>query len=243
MIRSRRRVWRRMVLALAALAIIFGLLVRLLFVVRNVEIVGDTGSYSADSIVRIANVGFGESIFRVDEEQIAARINSTGSLSAQKVRLRYPDTVEIEVKQRRRVAMALHMGKIHVLDAQGYVVESLSQVPNEDLIYVSGMRVQGHDRGEQIRADEEQLQAYQASIGAILRQSAGMYISELKMDDAQEICIITRTGVSVELGNSENMDNKIAWMKSAVADLERRGETGGTLDVRSGARADYRQSS
>ena len=38
----------------------------------------------------------------------------------------------------------------------------------------------------------------------------------------------------------QNMQDKIAWMKGAVADLERRGEAGGTLDVRSGTKADYR---
>ena len=59
------------------------------------------------------------------------------------------------------------------------------------------------------------------------------------MSDVENLRIITRTGIRVELGDAENMGNKIAWMKGAVADLERRGESGGTLDVRSGSKADY----
>ena len=54
--------------------------------------------------------------------------------------------------------------------------------------------------------------------------------------------IITRRGIEVRLGNSENMPDKIAWMKSAVADLENRGQNGGVLDVSSGTKADYRAS-
>jgi hypothetical protein len=53
--------------------------------------------------------------------------------------------------------------------------------------------------------------------------------------------LITRTGITVDLGNRDKMVDKIAWMKSAVADLEQRGEAGGVLDVRSGSKADYRK--
>ena len=59
------------------------------------------------------------------------------------------------------------------------------------------------------------------------------------MSDVDNLRLITRTGIQVDLGDAENMDNKIAWMKGAVSDLERRGEGGGTLDVRSGSKADY----
>ena len=43
----------------------------------------------------------------------------------------------------------------------------------------------------------------------------------------------------VDLGNSENMNNKIIWMAGTLKDLEARGETSGTLDVSSGNKADY----
>ena len=55
-----------------------------------------------------------------------------------------------------------------------------------------------------------------------------------------EITAIARSGVIVKLGDTDNMDEKIRWLRSAVSDLETRGETRGTLDVSSGTRADYR---
>ena len=222
------------------LIIVCALLARFVFVVRNVELEGDSGPYSREDVVRLASVGLGESIFQVDADRIESRVNATGKLKVNDVRLRYPDTVRISVEQRSRDAMVLHMGKIRVLDREGYVVESLDQVPNEDIIYVSGMRVQGYALGEIIRADEKQLAAYQAVISSIRSQSASLYVSELDLSDPQNMRVISRNGITVELGDMQNMQDKIAWMKGAVADLERRGEAGGTLDVRSGTKADYR---
>ena len=45
--------------------------------------------------------------------------------------------------------------------------------------------------------------------------------------------------MTVLLGNTENMPDKIAWMAAALSDLEARGERGGKLDVYSGRKADY----
>ena len=55
-----------------------------------------------------------------------------------------------------------------------------------------------------------------------------------------QLSSVTRSGVVVKLGDMGNMDEKIRWLRSAVSDLETRGETRGTLDVSSGTRADYR---
>lgn len=240
---ARRRKKGRIVpllLALLVLALACAALMKFVFVVRHVEVSGDSGSISSESVIRTAKVNFGASIFRVDTDQIADRINATGTLQAVEVSLRYPDTVDIAVQARNRVAMALHLGKIRVLDETGCVISSLDNVPDEDLVYISGLRVQGCTTGAQIQADAAQLSAYCAVMQALVENGAAMYVSEMNLNDPQDIRIITRTGITVELGDSENARDKIAWMKGAVADLEGRGQGGGTLDVRSGTKADYR---
>lgn len=240
MSRSRRRLRLHVPIVLVLLALICVLLLRFVFVVRDVQIEGNFGEYARETVVRTANVGFGESIFHVDRASIEENINATGKLCLKDVCLRYPDTVLLTVDVRSRDAMLLYMGKIRVLDADGYLVESLAQVPDEDLVYVSGMQVQGVEIGKKIRCNENRLQAYGAIMNALCDLNAQMYVSELKLDDAENACMITRNGITVQLGNWENMNRKIAWMMSAVADLEHRGESGGTLDVSSGTKADYR---
>lgn len=236
---------RKYILALAILLVLVGacaILLRYVFVVRNVIVQGDVDA-SDEEITRIASIQFGSSIFSVDPQSIENNVNATGLWRLDQVRLRYPDTVELTVGKRDRSAMLLHMGKIQVLDEQGYLVESLSEVPATDLIYISGLNVMQCRTGEQLRTDSGQIEAYCALMQALNAQGAAMYASEINLSDPQDIRLITRNGITVLFGDAEEMMDKVAWMKSAVADLESRGEGGGTLDVRSATKADYSRNS
>lgn len=239
--RRRNRKWIIPVILLV-LALICGLLLRFVFVVRNVDITGHESVMRTEAVMRAARIGFGTSILNVDRYEIEEAINDTGSLKFEELEIQYPDTVRIQVSPRIREAMMLHMGKIRILDAEACVMESLNELPNTDLIYVSGIKALNCEKGKQIQADEEQLQAYCSVIEALNAHGADIYVSELKLDKPQDMYIITRTGITVSLGNGQKISGKIAWMKSAVADLEQRGESGGILDVSSGNKADYRLS-
>lgn len=237
--KGRRKIW--MMLPVLVVLVLLGVfLFSYVFVVRNVNVQGNTATLSSESVIRSAQIGFGKSIFSVNKEEIRRSVNACGVLELENIDIRYPDTVNIVVKPRNRVAMTVHMGRIRVLDEEAYVVENLSEVPAMDLIYVSGLQIQGCDLGETLRAQEDQIEAYRAAIQAIRSHGAGVYVSELILGNPENMSIITRTGITVQLGDARNLPDKIAWMKSAVADLESRGETGGTLDVRSGTKADYR---
>lgn len=237
---SRRRKNWIIPVVLLALVVICVLLMRFVFVVRSVEIAGNAGGMSDEGVMRAARIGFGSSILKVNANEIEDYINATGTLKFEGMEIRYPDTVCIQVSARSREAMMLQMGKIRILDADACVVESLDEVPDMDLIYVSGIRTLQSEQGKQIRADDGQVEAYCAVIGALNHHGADIYVSELQLGSIQDIRIITRTGITVQLGSADKMQDKIAWMKSAVADLEQRGEGGGTLDVSSGTKADYR---
>lgn len=215
------------------------LLLRFVFVLRSVDVVGAENVMSDEAVVRAAKIDFGSSIFRIDAQKIERSINATGLLKFERVDVRYPNTAVLYVKERTREAMLLSAGKIRVLDDEGYVMESLDQVPDMDLVYVSGFRVMNCNIGEKLQAESGQTEAYCAVIAALNSHAADPYVSELDVSDPKDLRIITRTGITVLLGDMQDMENKVAWMKSAVADLEKRGEGGGTLDVTSGNKADY----
>lgn len=228
------------IIALLVLVLLCAILLHFVFIVRNVDVTGNPGALSSEAVIRAAKVQFGASVFRVDTDAIAANIGATGTLRAEDVSIDYPDTVNIAVTPRNRVAMAIHLGQIRILDEQGVLIESLSDVPADDLIYISGLRVQGCTTGAQIQAEGAQVSAYCDVMQALLANSAQGYVSEINLDNPADIRLITRNGVTVEMGDSANSQDKIAWMKGAVMDLENRGQGGGTLDVRSGTKADYR---
>lgn len=228
------------VLILLALVLIAVVLLKFVLVVRSVELEG-SHSASYEEIIRTARVEFGASIFRVDEDEIRSHLESGGKYSLAGMDKRYPSTVVLKIHERERAAMMLQAGKILVLDAEGHVIEALPQAPDMDLVYVSGAEPSSYRIGGVIPMSQPRIEGYVAVMQALAANGAQYYVSELKLDDAEHMKIITRTGIAVELGGKENMTQKIAWMKSAVADLEARREFGGTLDVSSGTKADYRR--
>ena len=227
------------IMLLVLLALVAAVLFRYVFVVRYVEISGSHPSAPDETVTRAARIGFGTSIFRLNEEEMRAGVNALGAIRLDGVDVRYPNTVLLSVSERKPVAMLLHMAEIRLLDEGCCLVDSVENVPDTDLIYVNGMAVSAYTKGSPLVAREGQVEAYCAVMQAIGANGANAYVSEIELNDPDEIRLITRTGITVELGDMQNMQNKIAWMKSAVTDLEQRSEGGGTLDVRSGNKADY----
>lgn len=238
---QRHRGWPLVLLILAVLLATAFILLRFVFVVRSVELSGDV-SMSAEEVIRRARIGFGESIFRVDEDEIRRSVNSTGEIRYESVEPSYPSTLVLHVRERRPAAMAFHSGQLLILDSDACAMKSVASAPDSDMVFASDFDILNFDIGETVSADDDQIADFCAVMQAIEYHGAAGYVSELKIADTSDLRIITRRGIEVTLGSRENMNDKIAWLKSAVADLENRGQYGGLLDVSSGTKADYRAS-
>lgn len=228
------------VAAVIALLTVTGVaLLREVFVVRNVLIAGETSATDVE-LIRGTQIEMSSSIFRVDEAQMRRSLESSGRFALEGVEVEYPNTVILQVRERTRDAMVLNGGKILVMDSDGYVIEVCDTMPENSGVYVTGLDGTSYRIGSRFSAPEDKLTAMKIITEAVREQNAAMYVSELNLDNLMSMWMITRTGIRVELGDSDSMDQKILWLRSVVADLERRGETSGTLDVSGGNKADYR---
>lgn len=85
-----------------------------------------------------------------------------------------------------------------------------------------------------------QVEAMSAALTAIRQAGAVSMISELNVENPDNMYLIARSGMVVVLGNSENLDNKLVLASAAISDLQARGVTQGQINVRSGKYADFR---
>lgn len=237
---SRRRKNARIaVFFLAAAGIMLAVLFQRVLVVRNVIIEGDTSASDAE-IIRASAIDMGGSILRIDEAELRVNLESTGRYALDQVHVRLPSTVALVVRDRDRDALVLCGGRFLTLDSEGYVIEASDTMPDDAGVYVSGMESASYRIGSRLSANADRLAAMQTVIEALKAQNATEYVSDLNVSDVLSLRITTRTGIRVELGDVSEMNAKVMWLRSAVADLEARGETRGTLDVSSGKRADYK---
>ena len=227
-----------LVAAIAVLGVaLWLLLANVVFVVRDVQVEG-AGEIPASDVLRLSEIRLGGSMGRVDPEQVRLAVESDGRLAFVDLEKRYPNQILLTVRPRSHDAVMLQGGKVLVLDSAGYVVRVADQLP-DNLPYISGLRASYYLLGRQLDTADGRCGAMGAVLEALKARGATQYASEISVEDIEDLRIITRTGVTVLLGNAENMPDKIAWMAGALADLEARGETTGQLDVSSGTKADY----
>jgi len=115
-----RKIVLPVIAAMAALAIILGVVWLKLFVVRRVVIEGDVQA-PQEEIVRACRVEFGGHISRVDEEVLRSNLESGGRYALDGMRVKYPNTVILTVRERTKDAVIINGGQYLVLDSDGYV--------------------------------------------------------------------------------------------------------------------------
>lgn len=237
--KKKRRSILPWVVSIAVLALALTvLLVNVVFVVRRVDVVG-AGSLSDAEVLRLSGIQLGVRINRVDEAHVRTGVESTGQLAFVSLEQRMPNRLVLTVRPRTRDALILLAGKILVLDSDAYVVEITDRVPGDSMPYVTGLKASYYALGRQLDTADGRCGCMKAVLEALKANGATRYVSELSVAVTADLRIITRTGMTVLLGNSDNMNAKIAWMAGALADLEARGQTAGQLDVSSGTKADY----
>ena len=214
------------------------LLANVVLVVRGVQVEG-AGDIPVNEVIHLSEIRLGGSMRRVDSEQVRLAVESDGRLAFVDLEKRYPNLILLKVRPRSHDAVVLQGGKVLVLDSEGFVAQVLDRMPEAQMPYISGLRASYYVLGRQLDTADGRVIAMAAVLDALKARGAMQYASEISVEDIGDLRIITRTGMTVLLGNSDNMSDKIAWMVGAVADLEARGERGGKLDVVSGTKADY----
>ncbi|MBR1821869.1 MAG: FtsQ-type POTRA domain-containing protein [Clostridia bacterium] len=237
--RKKRRAWLPWAASIALLAaVLWILLANVVFVVRDVQVVG-AGEVSEADVRHLSGIRLGTRIGAVDAERVRLDVESDGRVAFVSLQRRLPGRVVLTVRPRTMDAVILLAGKILVLDSDGYVVEITDRLPDANAVYVTGLKASYYTLGRQLDTADGRCGCMKAVLEALKAHGATAYVSELSVADTVDLRIITRTGMTVLLGGADNMDNKIAWMAGALADLEARGETMGRLDVSSGTKADY----
>lgn len=223
--------------ALAAL-VVYLVLVNSVFLVRNVRVEGNE-NIADEVVIRAAKLPLGQKLSSVNEEGVRLALEGSGRIELIGIERKYPSEVVLTVRERSRDAMVVHAGVILMLEKDGTVVELVSDVPDVDSVYVTGLNITYYRLGQKIGTSDGRLEAMTVVIEALNQNNAREYVSELNVENNNAIYLYSRTGMRVELGDVENMDRKIIWMAGALKDLESRGEINGQLDVSSGNKADY----
>lgn len=228
-------------LVIAAVAIAgFGYFVYAYFQVRNVVAEGNA-LYTGPYIAALANVPERTHMFQVDRDAIATRIEGAEPyLRVTAVERRYPDTVAIQVEERRPIALLPYGSQYLLVDGQATALEAINDPDGTSIPVVEGISVSSVEIGSPIQTEDEfKIAVMQEILQELNARGLFDIIVSVDLSNINNIQLTSSNGLRIRFGQAEKTPEKVKWIANRLPALEREGQADGILDVSAGSFATY----
>ena len=222
----------RFVIALVVISVGLILLQTVFFRLKTVYVIGN-GSISAEHIAALSGLVRGDNLFTVSEDEIRENLERDHWIVFSHCFKHYPGEIYLIVNERAIVATMQYLGIEYTLDIDGMVLDEYSDMnyPGE-VPAVYGFKVASAIVGEKLSVrNDAQLVAYASIVSELTIQQYAERIKSINVSDPDALTLLTKDGITVQLGSSEYMRAKIGAMRTDIAYLQQLGETSGVLDV------------
>lgn len=231
---------RRVGIILLAAVLIAGLgyFIYEYFQVRQVLPAGNARFTSA-YVRAIADVAEGTHMLQVSEEQIRQNVQSVEPyLQVVSVTRRLPDTVVIEVEERRPAAFLPYENLFLLIDINTDILELADSAASPECPVVEGISVTDPHVGSEIEtADAFKISIMQEILQDLDNRNLFPLIALVDLSNINNIRLESRDGLAIRLGQAERIGDKIKWIQNRLPALA--GQSDGLLDVSSGSFATY----
>ncbi len=227
--RRRRLRWRRTLIVLALLAAVAGAVVLYrspLLRVQEVQVVNAT-STSPERIAEMADLE-GASMFNTPLDEAEARILALPLVKGVQAQRRWPNKVRIEVIERTPWGYWNLAGSSYVIDSDGVILPNVKPPNGAPAI---------HDVGDPAnlspgnRVDADAVRLAQALLNLVPDQLA-LGITMFEYAPEKGLSVVTAANYRVVMGDSQNVEYKLAVWKTVEEEIGRGAMAGHVLDLR-----------
>ena len=199
--------------------LVFVLIGYFTFLLNNVEIVGEIGSYSKPDLIRLSGLEIGKHMLVVDLSEAKENLEKDSYLIAA-VEYVFPNQVQIVLRVRREAA-AVRWGPnyeyLALIDNEGMVLRS-NAPSSGNLPVISGLRVSGAEEKRRIGGEEgDQVWAALSLVAKLDEYGLLSGISLVDVTESMKISLTTHEGYRVEVGDAQNLDLKCTRFKHQYA--------------------------
>jgi cell division protein FtsQ len=228
--------WRRLIIGVAAVSVVAAamtLYLSPLLRVQDLEVSGAT-AVSTDEVLSLARIE-GQSMLNTNLAAAERRVESIPMVQDAHLERRWPQTVRIEITERKPWAL-WKIGDAHyVIDAEGVVLPGSAPIENAPVIN----DITGQARlvpGDHVDYDATRLA--QALLQRVPEKLA-LNLPSLEYTPQQGLTVTTDAGYRVVVGDSQNIEYKLAVWQAIEGELGRAAMVGHVLDLRFGDRPSF----
>jgi len=224
---------RTLSIAITAVVIV-GLLVTAYFLLQiDRIIVSGSTRFSAQEIVRFADLELGSQLWLVKDEKVTEGIEEASPyLVVESIEREYPDTLRINIRERVEAAAISYQNMTVIIDAEGHVLSIGSRGDLTGLLLVQGMSASGYTVNQRLgELTDFYTNTLISTMDALSKHEILTEIAVLDISNPLSIVMQTTSGVEVHIGQSERLDEKMDALATVLPELDRLNLTDGTLDL------------
>ncbi len=213
-------------LFLMAIAIILTLRTDI-FSIQSVKVNGND-LLSDDYIVDFSGIIIGNNIFKEKTKNISENLLAHPYIKAAKIKRSFPDTLNINIEERKRAATISFMGNFIIIDREGYVLES--SINAADLLVIKGLDILSFNEGDILKVDNKLKLDKTLKIINKLKDT-DIAIMEIDISNIDDIRFKISKYMGCKIGDGENLNYKLDILQNILADLSKRDINRGIIDI------------
>jgi len=210
-----------------ALVVIIGLLLSPIFALKNIAVEG-ANHYTAEQLCDMIGLSEGENILFYGKGKAAQTLEKDPYIADAKLSMRVPDTIVIEVKERKVRGYVPYMGSYLYIDETGRVLD-VQEACRETLPVVKGLAFGNFTLGEVIPVENPEALDVVLHISQLMEKYELLdMVVEIDVSNPESIYAYVNQ-VQIILGDMEKGDTKIRYMAEVMKTIPE--EDRGTLDL------------
>ena len=223
-----KRIDQRVIIGVAfGLVVIIGLLLSPIFALKNIAAEG-ANHYSTAELCEKIGLSKGDNILFFRKGRAAKTLEKDPYIADARLSMRLPDTIVIEVKERKVRGYVPYMGSYLYIDEGGRVLD-VQEACREALPMVKGLAFGNFTLGEVIPVENPEALDVVLYISQLMEKYELLdLVVEIDVSNPKSVYAYVNQ-VQIILGDMENGDTKIRYMAEIMKTIPK--EDRGTLDL------------
>ncbi|MDO4792691.1 MAG: FtsQ-type POTRA domain-containing protein [Filifactor alocis] len=239
----KRTVIRRLKLILPiCILILIATLFTPLYKPKGIVILGNN-DLKEEEIVKMGKIPMDKSIYLLRNKQIEQNLCKDPYVKSAGVSKKFPNTLIVDMNMREEVATVNFQEGFVIIDYTGHILRIEQDVKNIVKPLITGLK-----EADMLKVGDKLEQAEKSNFRMILDlisnvQNAGLIhnISEMNLQDEENIFLITTQGLRVLLGRGDDLTYKLNQLSPILVDLHTRKINYGIIDMRYDSYPVYRE--
>jgi len=199
-----------------------------IFKLKKIEVYGN--SYlSYFDVINYTNLFYGENLLKINKKYIKEQLLKNSMIKDADLKIRFPDTLEITVKERNVVGAISYMGAFLIVDDDGVVIKLVNNSENLKIPIVLGIDVNKYEIGKRLEVrDTNKFDFLLWCLKEMKSNSMVEDINSVNVQNDDKILITTKDNFRIIFVEKEI---NFSFLKSVLKDLREKGYKSGELII------------